>query len=356
MTTPLSHVKLGDKLGEDVLTPHGGVLFNKGKIVTPRALEILQAFLVPSVVIDSPLNALARNKGEAAAEPNNTKQTTPPSSLQDEYEKMVALLKRTFNDYAPGLSLPVMDLRTQLEKLLQQAGSYNVLTFSPRTFNEQDYWLHNSVACSITSYLMAQWVKLPQKDWMQVALGGLLHDIGNIRVDRMILMKPTKLTDVEHEEIKRHPMQGYQLLKNVAAINEGVKLAALQHHERVDGSGYPQGIESSEIHPYAKIVAIADIFHAMTLNKSYQKAISPYIVLEQIQSDSFGKLDPGYVRIFIEKVTQFHNGTVVRLNDDRIGEIVFSDSMHPTRPWVSIDGKIINLTVERQYHITEVVR
>ncbi|GGG71236.1 HD-GYP domain-containing protein [Paenibacillus radicis (ex Gao et al. 2016)] len=355
MNVPLSQVKLGDKLGEDVLTPHGGVLFHKGKIVTSRELDIMQAFLVSAVIVDSPIAAAVKPKGESQPESNQSKQAVS-SPLQDEYEKTFVLLKRAFSQFNPGFPFPILDIRTQLEKLLQQLPSYNVLTFAPRSFNEEDYWLHNSVACAMTSYLIAQWVKLPQKDWMQVALAGLLHDIGNIRIDRSILMKPTKLTAEEQEEIQRHPLLGNQLLKNIAALNDGVKLSALQHHERVDGSGYPLGLDSSLIHPYAKVVAIADIFHAMTLNKSYRKGASPYVVLEQIQSDSFGKLEPSYVRIFIEKVTQFHNGTLVRLSDDRVGEIVFSDAMHPTRPWVNINGEIINLSIERQLHITEVVR
>ena len=191
---------------------------------------------------------------------------------------------------------------------------------------------------------------------MQVALAGLFKDIGNVRIDKGILTKPNPLSYEEIEEMKRHTLLGYQLLKNVAALNDGVKLAALQHHEKVDGTGYPLGIDASKIHAYARIVSIADIFHAMTLNKVYRKAASPYLVLEQIQSDSFGKLDPSFVRIFVEKVTQFHNGTVVKLSDERIGEIVFSDRTHPTRPWVSIDGVIVNLTTERQMYIKEVIR
>ncbi|MFF2483609.1 HD-GYP domain-containing protein [Paenibacillus sp. NPDC058071] len=355
-TVTLSQVKLGDKIGEDVLTPLGGVLFQKGRVVTSRELEIMQAFQVMSVTIESLIGAMKSKEETQALEAKQTSKTAGGSDLHNEYDRMLTLLRQALNNYVSGDKFPIMDIRMQLEKLLQHMGSYNVITFAPRTFAERDYWLHNSVASAITSYLIAQWVKLPQKDWMQVALAGLLHDAGNIRIDPSILLKPTSLTIEEQAEVQQHPTIGYQLLRNIAGINEGVKLAALQHHERVDGSGYPQGMDGETIHPYAKIVAIADIFHAMTLNKAYRKGVSPYFVLEQIQSDSFGKLEPGYVRVFIEKATQFHNGTVVRLSDDRVGEIVFSDSMHPTRPWVSVNGAIINLTIERQLHINEVIR
>ncbi|MCU6710973.1 HD-GYP domain-containing protein [Paenibacillus sp. J5C_2022] len=355
-TVMVAQLKLGDKIGEDVLTPLGGVLFHKGTVITARDMEILQAFLVTSVTVESSFSELqteeaAEDKGSA-----NFAAKTPASPLLQEYATMVEVLRKVHNTYVTGQGLPVMDIRSQLDKLLQHIKSYNVLTFNPGVVQERDYLLHNSVASALTSYLIAQWVGLPQKDWMQVALAGLLKDIGNVRIDRSILNKPSNLTEVELEEMKRHTVHGYQLLKNVAALNEGVKLAALQHHEKIDGSGYPLGIDASKIHTYAKIVSIADIFHAMTLNRSYRKAESPYLVLEQVQRDAFGKLDPSYVRTFIERVTQFHNGTLVRLSDERIGEIVFSDNNHPTRPWVSVNGQIVNLITERQLHIKEVMR
>lgn len=353
-TIAVAHLKLGDKIGEDVLTPLGSVLFQKGRVITSKEIDILQAFLVTSVTVANSFSE-SKNADEKTEESAGTKGQPPATPLQSEYEKMIDVLRHLFNSYT-GQGMPVMDIRTQLERLLQHIADYKILTFAPRTFLERDYLLHNSVTSAMTSYLIAQWVGMPQKEWMQVALAGLLKDIGNVRIDRSILSKPNSLTPDEKDEMKRHTVLGYQLLKNVAALNEGVKLAALQHHEKVDGTGYPLGIDASKIHPYAKIVSIADIFHAMTLNKSYRKAASPYLVLEQIQSDAFGKLDAGYVRTFVERVTQFHNGTVVRLSDDRIGEIVFSERTHPTRPWVSINGVIENLTVARHLHIKEVVK
>lgn len=166
---------------------------------------------------------------------------------------------------------------------------------------DEDYNYHNAVLSALTSYKIAQWCGYPQKDWLQIAFAGLLHDIGNVKVDNSLLQKPERLSSSEIEEVRRHTTYGYQLLRNVTAINEGVRLAALQHHEKVDGSGYPLRMEGTQIHFYAKIVAIADIFHAMTLKRSYKKAQSPYLVLEQIVTESFGKLDPVIVQTFIQK-------------------------------------------------------
>ncbi|SDX00845.1 HD-GYP domain-containing protein [Paenibacillus sp. CF384] len=354
-TVAISQVKLGDKIAQDVLTPLGSVLLHKGKVVTPREYDILHAFLVPAVYIDSPGD---KKEAEEAAQEKHVesgKESSSKSGLLEQYDLTVVLLKKVFNQMMSGMALPILDLRNQLEALLAHSHDYKMMTFSPQNVPNEDYLFHKSVMSALSCYMLAQWNNLPKKDWMQSAFAGLLHDIGNAKVDRNILNKPTKLTAEEVEDMKRHTVLGYQLLKNATAINEGVKLAALQHHERYDGSGYPLGIGSEKIHPYAKFVAISDIFNAMTMKRAYRKATSPYLVLEQLLQDSFGKLDPAYVRIFIDKATQFNNGTVVRLNDDRIGEIVFSDRNHPTRPWVSVAGTIVNLITERQLYIEEVM-
>lgn len=348
----LPQVKLGDRIGQDVVTSLGGILFHKGRVVTPREYEILQAFLISHVDIE-PREGTAETAGPKAGD---DKEARPRNSLDVEYDRMFRLLKKIYSTNTSGIGLPILELRVQLEALLKHIKDYNVLTFSPRVTDNDDYIFHNSVLSALTSYKLAQWNLFPQKDWMPVALAGLFHDIGNVRIDRSILFKPTALTAAEAEEMKTHTVQGYNLLKNVAAINEGVKLTALQHHEKIDGSGYPGGLSGDKIHPYARIVAISDIFHAMTLQRTYRKAVSPYLVLETLHKESFGKLDPVYVRAFIEKATQFHNGTVVRLSDNRIGEIVFSDRNHPTRPWVSVNGTIINLTTNHRLHIESIIQ
>ncbi|MBB6024761.1 HD-GYP domain-containing protein (c-di-GMP phosphodiesterase class II) [Paenibacillus sp. JGP012] len=364
----LSEVKPGLKLGSDVQTLRGNVLLQKGKIILPKDVEVLRAFMIHQIDIEqekvaagssSSSKGVAGASGTAAVaeksgERTGTLVSAPVSTLQDEYEKMVTMTKKAFLS-SLAAELPVYELRTQLETLFVHLKQYNVLTFSPRVMKEHDYIYHHAVLSAITSYQLAQWVDLPSKDWMQVAFAGLFHDIGNNKVDPQILHKPSSLTVEEQEEIRQHTKYGYQILKQAKAINEGARLAALQHHEKVDGSGYPLHLTGTQIHIYAKIVAIADIFHAMTLERIYRKAQSPYLVLDQIQSEAFGKLDPSIVNTFVQRSTQIHNGIRVKLSNNQIGEIIFSDRDHPTRPMVSVEGTIINLMQQRQLYIQEVL-
>ncbi|MDO7906149.1 HD-GYP domain-containing protein [Paenibacillus sp. JX-17] len=343
-------LKPGYKLAKDVHTELGGLVLAKGTVLLPRDLEVLRAFLIQHVEIES---EAGEGKGTVKKE-TVTNSAAAASSFEQDYDKMIALTKAAFQS-SVAAGVPILELRTQLETLFKHLNKYNILTFQPYGMKEDDYRYHNAVTVSLTSYLLAQWSGLPQKDWMQVALAGLLHDIGNVKVDPLLLHKPAPLTQEEQEEIRQHTTYGYQLLKNAKAINEGVRLTALQHHEKVDGSGYPLGLDGTQIHTYAKVVSVADIFHAMTLEKAYRRAQSPYIVLEQLHTEAFGKLDPTTVQIFINKVTQLSNGTKVRLSNEEIGEIVFVDRDHPTRPWINVKGQIVNLTQQRNLHIKEII-
>ncbi|NHN32287.1 HD-GYP domain-containing protein [Paenibacillus agricola] len=345
----VSQLKTGEKMSDNVLTKIGNTLFTKGKIVTEKDIEILKAFLIPSISIESKTEPEEGNN-LVAEEVNNS---IPP--FYEQYDKLLVLLKRVFTSVG-GQNFPILEVRTQLEAVLQHIDQYQVLTFSPKSFQLNDYLFHNSIMVSLTSYCLARWHGLASKDLMPVAISGLLHDIGNAKIDSGILFKSNKLTTTELEEMKQHTSIGYNLMKNVAAINEGVKLTAIQHHEREDGSGYPLGIKGDKIHLYSKIVMISDIFHAMTSDRFHKKAASPYLVLDQLFTESFGKLDPALVQTFIQKVTQFHNGVLVKLSDQRIGEIVFSDRANPTRPWVNVNGQIINLTTERSLYIQDVIQ
>lgn len=349
---PVSQVRPGDRLSADVLTSYGSVLLQEGRNLSARDLEILQAFLVSNVDI---LRSGAEERVSAEAAQEAAAVEVGLTSLQQKFEDMEKLLAKAFASVGPGQKLMILEIRNGLKELLELINDYSILMFAPPIERDRnDRWIRKSVQMALTSYQLARWCKLPEKDWTAVALAALLHDIGNTRVDPAILRKPSRLTPAELNEMRQHTVYGFRLLEGVPSLNQGISLAALQHHERIDGSGYPMKVTGEKIHPYAKIVAIADMYHAMTSVRNYRKAESPYLVLEQLQTEAFGKLDPYYVQTFIDRATQFHNGMLVQLNDNRVGEIVFTDRNHPTRPMVSVGGEIINLAKQRDIYICSI--
>jgi len=351
ISVPVANLKQGDQIVENVMTKKGNLLMEKGRFVAAREIEVLQAFFIPYVSIES------KNTPEVNEEIKLQKaeETAAEVAFHDSYQRMIVLLRQVFNAGRTGSPLPILEIRTQLEAILLHIEQYNMLNFVPKNLKLNEYYLHQGIMVSLTAYQLAKWHSFLPKDLIPIALGGLFHDIGNVKIDPTILTKSTQLTPNDIDEIRSHTILGYQIIKNLPAVNEGVKLSVLQHHEREDGSGYPLGLKGDRIHIYSKVIAIADIFHAMTNNRQYRKNISPYLVLENLFKDSFGKLEPGLVQSFIQHATSMQNGSLVRLSDNRIGEIVFSDRSYPTRPWVNVHGSIINLMKERNLYIQEVV-
>lgn len=354
VTVAVSVLKSGERLVEEVRTSMGGLLLEKGKVLSPRDLEVLKAFLIKYVAIEAKEDTSGQDKAE---DPTDSAYATNDLAMfYKQYDDLYQILRKAYRVISAGSDkLPLLEMRTQLERLLAYVDFYNPLTFTARRSGPDDYLIHSGIMIGLTSYLLARWQGFQQRDWIPIAFAGILHDIGTMRIDDAILNKPSKLTPAEFEEMKKHTIIGYNILKNIAGLNEGVKLSALQHHERHDGSGYPLGVKGDKIHPYAKLVAVTDVFHAMTTSRQYKKASSPYLVLEQLMKEAFGRLEPTLVQTFINKVTAFHHGTIVRLNDGAVAEIVFTDRNNPTRPMVNVNGAIINLAVERDRFIQDVI-
>ncbi|USG65818.1 HD-GYP domain-containing protein [Brevibacillus ruminantium] len=361
---PIIEVKrtiAGAKLAEDVHTMLGGLLFSKGTTLYEKELEFLEAFLIDRIVIEETDGSRIAGTEDAKGESTANKAVLIGSESRDKpqfqtsFEKAVSTFKNLVIRVQGGQNIPVMEVREVITPLLSEVQEKpEILLSLHRISRMESYAYEHSIAVGLISYMIARWIQVPEKEWMQVALAGTLLDIGKTKIDRRILQKPGKLTTEEFEEVKKHPLYGYQLIKASPGLSEGVALAVLQHHEREDGSGYPLGLTGSKLHLYSKVVAVADVFHAMCSNRVYQKAKSTYIVAEQLLEDSFGKLDPQIVHTFVKRITRFAAGTLVELSDGTIGKIIFTDSNHPTRPMIEMNGSIINLVENRNLSIVKV--
>ncbi|MFK4998992.1 HD-GYP domain-containing protein [Bacillus sp. N9] len=162
---------------------------------------------------------------------------------------------------------------------------------------------------------------------LQVALAGCLADCGMAKVSPSILTKNAVLNEAEWKEIRNHPIYSYQMTKNISVLKPETKLAILQHHERLNGSGYPFGETGLRIHPHSKIVTIADIYHEMTTQRTYKETISPFKTLQVMEEDLFGQLDIKMYKTLSKAVASFSIGDQVQLSDGRIGEVIYKNMM-----------------------------
>jgi len=175
----------------------------------------------------------------------------------------------------------------------------------------------------VSMYALAIGVKLhlSEKKLEQLGLGAILHDVGKLKIPESILLKPGRLTDQEFEKMKEHSEVGFEMLRHIPSISLMVAHCAYQHHERLDGSGYPRGLTAKEIHLFGKIIAVADVFDAVTSNRVYHRAMLPNEGLEILYAGSGTLYDQKIVQIFRQAVAIYPVGLTVALSDGRKGVV-----------------------------------
>jgi HD-GYP domain-containing protein (c-di-GMP phosphodiesterase class II) len=181
----------------------------------------------------------------------------------------------------------------------------------------------------------------------------LLHDIGKCNIPDEILNKPGPLTPEEFKVIKTHATLGYVLIKDIPNINENVMLGVLQHHERMDGSGYPHGIKSKDINMVASIVAVADVYCAMTADRVYKPAFHPFEVASYILEKCYHSLNFSIAKTFLTNIAPFFIGHRVKLTNDLCGEIVMTYKDDPARPLVRVDETYYDLRKHLEIEILQ---
>jgi putative nucleotidyltransferase with HDIG domain len=220
--------------------------------------------------------------------------------------------------------------------------------------HNDDYTYHHSMQVGLLSYYIASWLGYSKKDSYVASKAGYLHDIGKCRIPNEILNKPGKLTPEEYEEVKLHTTYGYEIIRN-SSIDELAAIAALQHHERDDGTGYPLRINKNNIHPFSQIVAVADVFSAMTTQRVYQSKQELLFVLREIYSLSFGQLNGKPTQAFIRHMLPNFIGKKVLLSSGVSGTIIMNNNIDFFRPLVQIDNDFIDLSIERSLSIDQIL-
>ena len=159
-------------------------------------------------------------------------------------------------------------------------------------------------------------------------------------------------------EIRKHPIYSYQMIKDIPVLKQSIKAAVFQHHERLDGSGYPTGERGERIPMEAQIIAVADVFHAMTSERAYRAKEASFKVLEKIKEEEFGKFNLKVTDALLSVVSDLSIGSKVLLSNLEHGEVLYINSNAPTRPLIKLSrtGDMIDLQTLRHIHIQHILR
>ena len=223
---------------------------------------------------------------------------------------------------------------------------------------KDDATLIHSVNTAVFSVLTGRRMNLSEIELKNLAEGALLHDIGKVLISSNILLKDGKLSDDEFANIKEHSLLGYEILLERTNMSEEARKIALQHHERLDGSGYPYGLYGDQISKLARIVAVSDVYDALTAERCYRKSMSNFKAYSIIKQDVGIKYDEEVFKKFMLNIAVYPNGVVVHLSDGTHGIVSRQNKGMPFRPVVRViddkdkeDIKLYDLNLLDDYGI-----
>ena len=274
-----------------------------------------------------------------------------------EFDDSVSLMQSVLSDFAKE-EVTVDAVHQVVDEAIQMLdeahGDVNVFDMLHNMRENSDLTYAHSINVALICHVIAEWIGMTKGDITLAFTCGILHDIGKLRMPEELINKTDKLTKEEFDKLKTHPIEGYNMLKNLP-LDKHIKNAALMHHERSDGSGYPIGLKGDDIDKFARIVAIADVYEAATAPRVYRKGLSPFEVFAMFENEGIQKYDTQMVLTFMRKLADNYRLNRVRLSDGREGEIVFINKQALARPTVRCGEQFIDLSKEKELTITEII-
>jgi HD-GYP domain-containing protein (c-di-GMP phosphodiesterase class II) len=276
-------------------------------------------------------------------------------SYQQLVHNVVDTSKDLFESYRISRKVPLADIRKEVVPVIQEISrNPDIFALFSAVQGKDDYTYQHNVGVGVLSTLIGRWLDMGEAELSVLTMAATLHDIGKLKIPNEILNKPGKLTEEEFNLVKKHTIFGYEMLKETTGANSRITLAALQHHERNDGKGYPLGLKDEQIDSYSKIIAVADIFHAMSSHRPYHDAMPFHTIVDQMRRGSFGALDPHIVSVFLDNIVKRTVGRDVILTDGRVGEIVYLNPHNIETPLIRIDDEYIDLSKMKELNIKEI--
>ncbi|NPV90021.1 MAG: HD-GYP domain-containing protein [Firmicutes bacterium] len=351
----LKDVYPGDKLAQDIYSNSGTLLIARGTTINQAIISRLarESITTVQVTTDDP------NRPEAApADGHGTALAIPTPSMtlggNPVIKKNIDSARHIAEEVTRGRPIPVDIAQGIVREISEQIiENKNIYIDLMGLRSKDNYTYEHSIGVCVIATTFFRSSALTREELNEVSMAALLHDIGKARIADEILKKPGPLNDREFEIIKQHPVLGYRIIKEDLKHHD-IAHAALQHHEREDGSGYPLGLVSGGIHRYAKIINIADTFDAIVSERVYQEKRTPIKAFEEI-SRSIGKFDSSIYSSFINQFSQFYVGSPVTLNTGHKGSIVRIDAEYPGQPLIKVGESIIDLKKIQGVFITEMM-
>jgi putative nucleotidyltransferase with HDIG domain len=322
---PQYKLKSGMKLASDIELNYKvkskAFLLKKGAILTKESINNLVKFGILGVYVEDGrtneiLDYKFRKESVSAIKKifdvcENTHKILDENSIK-EIEKISENLVENINKNK-GVTIGISDLQAY----------------------DDNTYLH-SLSVTVISIAIGIELELGSKQLCNLGVSAMLHDIGKMEIPIELISKPAKLTKDEYDIVKTHAKLGANYIVKNNDINREIYLGVISHHEKFDGTGYPSGLKKSEIPIFGRIIAVADVYDALTAKRPYRRPIKPFEAIEYIMGGVGTSFDCDVVKAFLRKIEPYPIGAHVRLSDGRVGVILKGNSNNPLRPILKV--------------------
>ncbi|AKA69684.1 HD-GYP domain-containing protein [Clostridium scatologenes] len=330
----VSECKIGDIIAQKIVSKYGATIAVENTIINNYIIKKLATFEIKYIWI------YATNNGELS---KFTK--TSFFDVKKNYKTSIMEINEVVNDLCKGKKVEVNKIDKISNSIYKNINDeYYIVKCLSELRNSEEYVYTHSVNVSFYGMLLGKWLCLTKKDINQIVVAGLLHDIGNVKVPIEILNKKGKVDVEEFDEIKKHPVYGYNMVKDTSIVSDIVKEVILMHHERMNSTGYPLGKNGDELSIYCKIIAVVDAYDAITSDRTYRKRRTPFEAFQILKNNSMEYFDIHIMDTFLENIAACYVGSKVLLTNDDEGEILYVPPHCITNPVVSIGGRYIDLS------------
>ncbi len=253
------------------------------------------------------------------------------------YEQARSTVRSIYEDARLGRSIDDDRARKTVEEVIGSVlRNPDALLSLTRLKSLDDYTFHHSLNVAVLAVTLGRHLGILREELLRLGLGAVLHDIGKVRLPERLVRKPDALTPNEFELFKTHCALGARILLGSSAFPDECAALALNHHERFDGSGYPRGISGVAVGKFALITALADVYDAMTTDRSYQRRMEPHHALRRLYEGAGTDFHPLYVQKLIQCLGIYPIGSVVQLDSGEVGVVCRLNRDDLLRPWVRV--------------------